>query len=205
MGKVAAIFVDPRGPYPRKLGADMCWTKDRDARQYTESYPVVAHPPCQVWTNMAYVNYKRWGGDHNRPGNDAGCFKLALDTTRRCGGVLEHPAFSRAWAAYGLWFPYPGKWLQMSDPTEWVCEVWQSAYGHKCRKRTWLFYKSRLPEFKPYDANWERPKGSHQIGYHDQRGKDRNKPTVSKREASESPVQFAEWLICLAHRAAYGR
>jgi hypothetical protein len=201
MGKVNALYVDPKGPYPVLVGPGACWDIARDARKYHESFPVVAHPPCQLWTNMAAVNYKRWGGAHNRPGNDGGTFKAALSSVRRCRGVLEHPAFTKAWAAYGLTPPSGIGWTQTA-PREWVCEIWQSAYGHRCRKRTWLFY---CGDHAPYEGKWGRPNGTHQIGYHDQRGKDRNKPTVPKREASESPREFAEWLIGLAHRAAYGR
>lgn len=149
---------------------------------------------------MAAVNFKRWGGEHNRPGNDGGTFKSALNNVRRCRGVLEHPAFTKAWAAYDLVAPVGIGWNQIYH-TEWVCEIWQSAYGHRCRKRTWLFYCGDYP---PYEGKWERQEGTHQIGFHDQRGKNRNKPTVGKREASESPHEFAEWLICLAYRARYG-
>src|SRR5688572_1751517 len=57
---VAALFVDPEGPYPG-LVAD-CWDVARDARNYDGPLPVVAHPPCQLWVNLAAVNYKRYGG-----------------------------------------------------------------------------------------------------------------------------------------------
>lgn len=58
---VAALFVDPLGPYSRLSDVD-CWTKERDARFYAGPHPVVAHPPCQLWGPFATVNFKRWGG-----------------------------------------------------------------------------------------------------------------------------------------------
>jgi len=186
--RVSVLYVDPTGLYP-ELVADT-WDADRDARNYDGPLPVVAHPPCQLWVNLAHVNYKRYGGGHNRPGNDGGCFASALYNVRRWGGVLEHPADSRAWAAHGLMDP--GEtigWRQMGL-CEWVCEVWQSAYGHPARKRTWLFYCGRVP---PIEARWERPPGTHQVGWFD-----RNKPTLSKKDASRTPTDFARWLIELA-------
>lgn len=135
---VNALFIDPKGPYPILLGKENTWDMTRDARTYPGPYPVVAHPPCQLWGNLAHVNFKRYPKEKNRPGNDGGCFLSALNSVRRFGGVLEHPAFTNAWKAYGLHAPGLG-WTEHL-PGEWVCEVWQSAYGHKARKRTWLFY-----------------------------------------------------------------
>lgn len=79
---IAALFVDTKGIYVRMSGID-CWTVERDARKYDAMYPVVAHPPCQLWGKMANVNYARYGGEHNRPGNDGGCFTSALRNVRR--------------------------------------------------------------------------------------------------------------------------
>ncbi len=193
---IAALFVDPKGIYASMPDVAM-WDEAKDARTYKGILPVVAHPPCQLWGRFAAVNFKRWGGEHNRPGNDGGCFASALASAlasvKEWGGVLEHPAFSNAWAAHGLDRPDSGMWMPVKDG--WVCEVWQSAYGHKARKRTWLFYCGNR---KPIKMKWERPEGTHQIGFHDQRGKARNKPTVSGRAASATPKAFAEALINLA-------
>ena len=185
---ISALFVQPKGIY-QAMGLD-CWNEKRDARNYEGPNPVIAHPPCQLWGNLAHVNFKRYGGEHNRPGNDGGCFEAAMWSVRLYGGVLEHPAFTNAWKAYGLTRPpkTPG-WLQVSE-REWVCEVWQSAYGHKARKRTWLFYAG---DRKPFELNWERLPGSHQVGWFD-----RSKPTLSKKEASATPPSFAQTLIQLA-------
>jgi hypothetical protein len=185
---VSALYVDPTGPYPH-IVAD-CWDEKRDARNYDGPNPVVAHPPCQLWVNLAHVNYKRYGGGHNRPGNDGGCFASALWNVRRWGGVLEHPAGSAAWAAHGL--IEPGEtvgWRRMAL-CEWVCEVWQSAYGHPARKRTWLFYCGRS---EPLELRWVREAGTHQVGWFD-----RNKPTLGKKDASRTPEAFALQMVELA-------
>ena len=92
---VSVLFVQSDGCYANKKGID-AWDEKRDAKKYKDTLPVIAHPPCQLWGNLAFVNYKRWGGEHNKPENDSGCFKSALDNVNRCGGVLEHPAKTRA-------------------------------------------------------------------------------------------------------------
>ena len=189
--RVAALFVQPEGCYSRCSDVEM-WDEQRDARRYKGSLPVIAHPPCQLWGAMAAVNYSRWGGEHNKPGNDGGCFKSALKSVNRCGGVLEHPAKTKAWVKYGLTKPVSGVWSQCGDG--WVCEVWQSAYGHRANKATWLYYNGENP---PFDLDWSRPKGSHQIGFQDQRGKTKNKPTLGKREANATPVMFRDMLLRL--------
>jgi hypothetical protein len=192
MIKIAALFVQSNGCYVNEDFID-AWPEERDARKYNLNLPVIAHPPCQRWGKMAKVNYARWGGDHNRLGNDDGCFKSALDSVNRCGGVLEHPAQTYAWQEYGLVKPIKNKWTKSGDG--WVCEVWQSAYGHRANKATWLYYKGNKA---PFDLDWSRPKGTHQIGFQDKRGKDKNKPTLNKKEANATPEKFKKLLIELA-------
>lgn len=193
MTPVAALFVETNGTYFNLPGVDP-WDVHRDARKYAGPWPVVAHPPCQLWVNFAALNYKRYGGEHNRPGNDGGCFASALATVRRCGGVLEHPAFSRAWAAHDLQTPVVGGWRQDYRTDDWVCEVWQSAYGHPARKRTWLLYSGKQP---PADMDWRRAPGTHQVGWFD-----RIKPTLSKKDANKTPPALRDALIALARGAA---
>lgn len=138
-------------------------------------------------------------------GSDGGCFLSAYLSVIKYGGVLEHPAGSHAWGpAYDVSRPpEPGRWWShnfgSSEPGQYregyVCEVWQSAYGHKARKRTWLMYCGNK---RPFDLRWHRPAGTHQVGCQDRRGKARNKPTLSKQESSATPIEFAQELIRLA-------
>lgn len=190
---IAALFVDKKGHYINREGIDP-WTEDRDARNYEGPHSVIAHPPCQLWVNFAALNFKRYGGEHNRPGNDGGCFASALASVRRWGGVLEHPASSNAWAAYGLDRPEFGKWISFGDD-EWVTEVWQSAYGHPARKRTWLFFKGP----SPLPLRWEKIPGTHQVGRFDV-----IKPVIEKRKASATPSLFVDLLIRLVQQVPSG-
>ena len=189
---VAVLFARADSIYKSIPGCDV-FDADRDARTFAGGMPVVAHPPCQLWGAMASVNYARWGGEHNRPGNDGGLFEFALSQVHQCGGVLEHPAKSRAWAAHGLTKPFGYGWQLCAEG--WACEVWQSAFGHRANKATWLYCVGLNP---PPEPPWLRPIGTHQVGFYDQRGNDRNKPTLSKREANSTPVAFAHWLVVLA-------
>jgi hypothetical protein len=121
---IAALYIDPRGPYPSLPGVD-CWDERRDARTYAGPWPVVAHPPCGPWGRLKHL-YE--GGEHD-------CAPRAVAQVRAFGGVLEHPARSGLWSAVGL--PRPG---ELPDPFGgFSLEVDQSAWGHVARKRTWLY------------------------------------------------------------------
>lgn len=72
---IAALYVDPNGPYPSLLGPGMCWDAARDARTYPGPWPVIVHPPCARWGPLAAVNQKRWG---TPIGSDGGLFAHAL-------------------------------------------------------------------------------------------------------------------------------
>jgi len=204
VNSVAALYVQTQGKY---FGVDAVdpWDEARDARGYAGPNPVVAHPPCKRWINLAFANYARWGREHNRPGNDGGCFVSALNAVRQWGGVLEHPGSSHAWDYHGLLRPYGVGWCYQPDTRfiasrggYHVCEVWQSAYGHRARKRTWLLYAGQRG---PFEMLWERRPGVCQVGFQDSRGKARNKPTLSKMEASATPKEFRDALIRLARHS----
>ena len=196
---IAALYVENGGNYTGLPGVDP-WDIQRDARIYSGPFPVVAHPPCQRWGKMAKVNHARWGGEHNEVGNDKGCFFAALQSVRTNGGVLEHPAQSYAWEFFGLKKPSGIGWIR-SPYYGWVCEVWQSAYGHKANKATWLYYVGIQ---KPFELRWGRPVAEYQVGFHDQRGKYRNKQTLSKKEANATPIAFRDELLRLAEFSRQG-
>jgi hypothetical protein len=189
---IAALFVETGGGYFNLPGVDP-WDIERDARKYAGPHRVVAHPPCQRWGRLGAANYVRWGGEHNRPGNDGGCFYAAMKAVERHGGVLEHPALSHAWTTFGLARPNKTGWKE--SPNGWVCEVWQSAYGHPANKATWLYFVGRS---RPADLTWDRIRGTHQVGFQDKRGKGFNKPTLSKKMANATPPAFRDCLLSLA-------
>lgn len=134
---IAALYIEAGGAYCDLAGVDP-WDVTRDARTYAGPHPVVAHPPCERWGRF-------WHGSPRKPhqfakGDDGGCFAAALASVRQCGGVLEHPADSLAWAAHGLSAPpRAGGWHGADFLGGWTCYVEQGFYGHAARKPTWLY------------------------------------------------------------------
>lgn len=136
-GKViAALYVETAGAYFGLPDVDP-WDEARDARRYAGPWPVVAHPPCQRWGRF-------WHGSTRKPhqyelGDDGGCFAAAFDAVKRWGGVLEHPAHSRAFEKFNIVAPEAGRgWTYDICHDVWVCYVEQGHYGHDSRKPTWL-------------------------------------------------------------------
>jgi len=147
---VAALYVESGGCYFGLPGVDP-WDEARDARTYDGPWPVVAHPPCQRWGRF-------WHGSTRKPhqyrlGADGGCFEAALAAVRQYGGVIEHPADSKAWAHFDLNRPTRGDgWIAADLHGGFTCYVEQGHYGHASRKPTWLLaYGTDLPEL-----NWAR-------------------------------------------------
>jgi hypothetical protein len=190
---IAALYVQKGGAYFGLDGVDP-WDEARDARKYAGPWPVVAHPPCARWCRLAGLVEKRWG--HKR-GEDGGCFKAALDAVRKWGGVLEHPAYSDAFAAYGLPAPTPGGWHKTLCGG-WVAHVEQGRYGHPAKKATWLYAVSDwLPSLDwrtSLDAESTAPVswcGNHTSKFDTRR-------RLSSKEASATPPAFRALLIAIA-------
>jgi hypothetical protein len=189
---IAALFVDERGPYTNLPGIDV-WGLSRDARAYAGPHPVVAHPPCNVWCQLAHINQARYG---HTVGEDGGCFAAALASVRQWGGLLEHPAYSLAWSRFGLVDPPTnGSWVR-DIYGGWTCHVEQGQYGHRARKATWLyaFGVTELPSMK-----WGASEGKALVSWCNNHGTEHDtRPRISKREASRTPDEFRDVLLSIA-------
>ena len=174
--RVAALYVDPTGPYASMPGVD-AWDASRDARLYAGPWPVVAHPPCGPW-----------GRYHQKSHESRDTALIAVQQVLKWGGVLEHPKGSKLWAECSL--PMPGHKFFGE-----CIEVRQVDWGHRAEKPTWLYIVGRQaplvlppslespPQPKPYRSG-RQPRGVLE--------------TLSKRERRMTPPAFAEWLVALA-------
>lgn len=193
---VAALFVATGGCYFGLPDVDP-YDEARDARLYAGPWPVVAHPPCERWCQMAPVNQARYG---QAIGADSGCFASALASVRAWGGVLEHPALSLAWPEFDL--PRPpsdGGWVR-GFCGGWSAHVEQRHYGHRARKATWLYaFGVKPPSLKwgpgPEPEAWisaDRPRAELAAAGVDQ---------LSKAEAKATPIEFRDLLLNIARSA----
>ena len=199
---VVALFVAGNGPYAGVPNVEV-WDLKRDARTYPGPHPVVAHPPCERWGRYWF------GGPSARvrrvKGDDGGCFASALASVRKWGGVLEHPAASSAWKAFGL-NPPPraGGWVNADYEGGWTCCIDQEFYGHRAQKATWL-YAVGVPLLS---LRWG--KGSSRIrledGFHSAVERRRKIRTgicqrLSHRERAETPIPFRDLLLRMARES----
>lgn len=196
---IAALYVETDGAY-FGLGDVDPWDEARDARLYAGPHPVVAHPPCQRWCRFAKgiaAQYPQYP-----VGDDGGGFAAALDAVRTYGGVIEHPAHSLAWPAFGLPVPQKaGGWLT-NIGGGWSAYVEQGRYGHPMRKATWLYaHGCNLPELR-----WGHTPDNAMLGQYKWGSRlykpehDRERPRVDGLHSS-TPEAFRDVLLDMARSA----
>jgi hypothetical protein len=177
---IAALYIDPRGPYPKMEGVD-CWDESRDARLYDGPHPVVAHPPCGPWSKLRHLCKEQ----------TADCGTIAIGHVLRWGGVLEHPAHSLLWRDRGL--PPPGH--GSTDGHINCVELNQVSWGHPCAKPTWLLCVGVPIELLKHGIRTGGAPthcvctGPRQL---------KRLPVASKPMKRRTPPLFAEWLVSLA-------
>lgn len=155
---IAALFVERGGVYWDLPNVDP-WDETRDARLYTGPWRIVAHPPCQRWGKFwaGQPLHIKMTGKRKIKGDDGGCFKAALESLKRFGGVLEHPWGSHAWKHFGIPIPSrKGGWIEAGEDL-WTCCVEQGRYGHYARKPT-LLLASKIPALPELDWGESEPK-----------------------------------------------
>lgn len=178
---VAALCVSGRSIYKHLPGVE-CFDRRRDARSFDGSTPVVAHPPCRLWSKYLSHCAKPLDAEAER---ELG--RWCVRTVMRCGGVLEQPAHSALWAEMNL--PYPGEPEILGDREKfysiYVEQIW---FGYASRKPTWILVCGvPMNQLPPLPFSLAQP---------------RAKPArLSSFGRSRTVRPFAEWLVNVARRA----
>lgn len=196
---VAALFVDPRGPYP-SIPRVECWDEKRDARGYDGLLPVVAHPPCKGWSSLRHLA-------EITAEQRVDCAIPAMRAVRQFGGVLEQPAGSQMFTHFGC--PLPGE--PADNHGGYTIEVAQVEWGHVARKKTWLYcvgVPREALEAPPFPGR----KPTHWVSggrAHGRKGSGGFAPPgikiCSAQQRNRTPKLFAEYLVRLAHAAHVAR
>lgn len=181
--KVAVLFARKDSIYKEFEQCDV-YDIERNALTFSGGIPIIAHPPCRSWGKFKQFS----NGDHK----EKQLAIWAVRQIRKYGGVLEHPETSSLWNQLGL--PLG------SQRDKWggfTLSVDQSWFGHRARKRTWLYIVGIEPaEIPAYSINF-RPV---EFLINRSTGKGRQLPEVSKAEREATPPDFAKWLIELAQK-----
>lgn len=187
MRQVAVLFARADSIYKTLPGCDV-WDEARDARRWSGSDPVVAHPPCRLWAKL------RQFAKAETPEAERKLAVQAVQAVQANGGVLEHPAESTLWAHCGL--PLPGRAPDRFGG--WTAEIRQCDWGHKAEKLTWLYIVGVHPDELPPLPSRSEPTGV----IKPQRGVPRTLKIVTKAEREHTPPRLAEWLVDLARRTS---
>jgi hypothetical protein len=172
---VAALCVSGRSIY-KHLPNVIAFDSARDARSFGGYMPVVAHPPCRLWSKFLSHQAKAPAAER-----DLGLW--AVEQVQTWGGVLEHPAHSRLFDAANL--PMPNS---PDGELSFTLYVEQSWFGYCTPKATWVYVcgvpKSQVPPV-PFSL-----------------ADDAKRPGLSGAGRSRSVRPFAEWL-CQTARCAW--
>lgn len=180
--KITVLFCQDDSIYKKLNGRNrvsLCEVYDekRNALNYTGHAAAIYHPPCRLWSRMRKFST----ADENEK-------YLAVWSVRKVqqlGGILEHPGSSLLFDVCQL--PKPGS----KDEFGFTIEVDQFHFGHKARKRTWLYIVG-LPMNHPllfYKFIPGAPK------YVVSTSSNNNKLELNSYERSATPKKFAKWLV----------
>ena len=86
--KIPVLFANKESFYKDFEIFDV-YDEERNAFNYTGRSPLIAHPPCRLFSRLRYFS--------NADKKELQCAYFALDKIRRFGGILEHPRSSTLW------------------------------------------------------------------------------------------------------------
>ena len=180
---VSVLFACSDSVY-KTLGCDV-WDAERDALNFRGDCPVIAHPPCRLWSQMRFFS--------TAPESEKLLAVFALERVRKNGGILEHPASSSFWKTGEL--PKPGNRDAFGG---WILVVSQWWFGHRADKLTKLYICGIEPEELPpipfrlgtpaFTCSPNRTKTG------------KRKPYLQQNERERTPRDFAVWLLEAARK-----
>lgn len=135
---VPVLFVHSRSNY-KKIPFFDCYDEKRNALSYTGSHPVIAHPPCRLWSRLRSFS--------KAPESEKNLAIWSVDLVRSVGGIVEHPYDSQLWKH--IHCPGVGVFDKFGG-TSFVFD--QFDFGYYTRKRTRLYIVglnslSEMPRF----------------------------------------------------------
>lgn len=123
--KVPVLFVHSKSNYKKIAGFD-CYDENRNALNYKDSLPVIAHPPCRLWSKLRKFS--------NAPGSEKSLAIWSINLVRKVGGIVEHPYDSKLWSEINC--PGIGEFDKFGG-TSFVFD--QFDFGYYTRKRTRIY------------------------------------------------------------------
>jgi hypothetical protein len=182
---ISALFVRKDSVY-KTLGVD-CWDIERDARLWPGGNPVIAHPPCRAWGQLAHFAKPREG--------EKELAIKSIELIREWGGILEHPAASRLWPTLNL--PLPGQYDEYGGFSICIDQFW---FGHKAQKKTLLYICGcSQDDMPPIPIRFEAIEfvvSSCKRNKFGRRGT--GKKEITKAEREHTPEDLAKWMIKVA-------
>ena len=180
---MSVLFARSDSNYYALQGTDV-YDMARNALTYPGGTPVIAHPPCRAWGRLSHMASPRLGERALAP--------WAVYQVRENGGVLEHPANSKLWR--DLTLP-TGKDVDLyGGYTLAVDQFW---WGHKARKKTWL-YVVGVPRKELPATPLRFGRATHTIGACAKYKSAYKRPEVTHAEREHTPVAMAQWLLEVA-------
>jgi len=186
---ISVLFAARNSIYKTIPGLDV-WDEDRDALKWPGGNPGIFHPPCRLFSQIAYLA-------KSAPQEEKQLGYWSVDAVRKNGGVLEQPANSSLWRECEIAMPgsSDGDGFSISVPQFW--------FGHKARKNTWLYICGMRLKDLP-SIPFKLGEATHTVGGGLSESRKRNvvyKPSLWSTERSATPVAFAHWLVESAERA----
>lgn len=184
--QVAALFVREDSIYKNFPEID-CYDIKRDARSYSGSLPIIAHPPCRAWGKLKHFAKPR--------PDEKDLARFSIKKIRELGGVLEHPYGSTLFKE--LFLPKPGNY----DPYGgFTLELDQYHFGHKAQKKTWIYINGINPNEVPVipKLNGEAQFVVSSSKY--RKGDEGYRKRITDKERESTPLKFANFLFEIAKK-----